>query len=726
MEAEKKVKRRIAEKAAVLAMATATTVMPAVAPFISAKPLAEEHAKDEKKTASAPQTKAARGGGELTRLLSQTLNTSTVNDSNVDAVSKKASDEFKQVEMGLRAASVPLLTTWLDLADYHKGKWEQLPEEKKGEARQKADEVFYHYSVRWNGFEEAKKEVADEGQRAFLLHRLSIHNAYLVMRGLGMSSGLAANQDFWSAYNRLVGPAKEFGLLSWRDAHVIPEMMAEQAESDRFERGIRKGEQDASAAGANLQAVRWELERAKQKMGEGESDAAMQLVRDAVKSLQIARSFGAPRHSIREVLSAAVSEKTVAGLLHAAIEERMEAVTGLLAKDVSVPVVRFQEEARQPIPGAVKEEKVVVEAPKPRKLNRDLFVLEELDALAKQASGADSLKDHVGVTTTAAAVFHGLLQEILGEKDYEWIRELYVSKLPTKQKKDALGKFVLLGSSVLTSPEVREELVRSGKIREVAGQLAIVDSAELWADIGDLWMERAEKAWRKASNSRGIKEKLIALNESMQSLRNAQASYVQASWRFLEEEVPSVIHLNIGACAQQMLAIREAVLGGNNVSDPKMVEVAEAMLSDKEALAMASVVEEAYGKVVERGPHGTAKQGAPQEEFDKNYVYYATALARLAKFKQSMGMEAEAGKLLKDLDKIPPANGHQYYARGVVRQMVLSDLEGARKDFDGVLNFTAASDDLRAQETKRLALENLREIDKLLAQETERALKEAQ
>lgn len=659
---------------------------------------------------------------DLSRLLSPAEKRPAVTKRTLERILLAADQQYNTMQQG-GPASLALLLTLLDLADYHQKLWLQVPEERRAAAQPLAERVFFGYKTAWHGLSKAAGKKAlrrlTRDAQIYLVLRLTAHQAHMGFRGLGTSWRVGEKAQYWSAYERLAAYADQFGFLSLRDRAAIARLIQGSAVENRARRGLKGKEEDMSAANAMLQTARWTLERALKNWREGNPRKGKELLRQGTDSLGNSLIFGIERYRVRETLGHFAVElggdEPLGGLtgnpslraaLYSHINRSMERATGLLAKDLRIPsVVVATSSPEMNLRGEITVRATVTE--KKRKLNRDVLALETLEAFILQASGQPSLEAHMHVSGTAALVFHGELLQIVGEKKYDDLRRRYLQRVPRKQQQAAKDSYPLLGRSILSSPAVSMELLVQKKDQAVL-QLA-VDRPELWLDIADLWREEAQV--------RGVPEQpgdpaseLRSRIYVAESWRQAQQSYIRCSLRMREEKVPSLIHLAIGDSGQKVLGaratliaylsdqgvIREQRLDSSSLEERmngrQPTRIAQRIVPDDFALRMQSVVLEAYDKVIKRGPK--PKRNAPPELQDRHYAQYATALAKSSVF---TGDDKYARRLTHRRSPAyhPPTNGFQYYARAIVRRDILRD-PAAIEDFRRAEDLLSELDDERA------------------------------
>jgi hypothetical protein len=88
----------------------------------------------------------------------------------------------------------------------------------------------------------------------------------------------------------------------------------------------------------------------------------------------------------------------------------------------------------------------------------------------------------------------------------------------------------------------------------------------------------------------------------------------------------------------------------------------------------------AYDKVIVRGLEGIPHEGMTQPERDRNYTLYATAAAQALQLAGAIGDPSKAEEYRAKFES-PPRNGTQRYRRGVIREELLLDTEGAVRDY---------------------------------------------
>ncbi len=352
-----------------------------------------------------------------------------------------------------------------------------------------------------------------------------------------------------------------------------------------------------------------------------------------------------------------------------------------------------------------------VTADRPERLNPRLIATESFGAMVQQASGLPSLNEHLELAADQALLFTGLLMEAIGESSFQELTSRYLadSRLPRPEPGASLGYLPLHGRALLASPLVRAELVIAGQFDRALEETHGWDTPDLWAHIGELWVEEARQEGARTPRE-PANHWASSLCETL-DWREAHRSYIRSTDRFLHEsEIPNWLHLAVADTGQKVLGAREILLGplqqGDarlaaklaEVDDRSLRRMAGELLVENFARNIAERVMDAYRHVIDRAPEIEAE--APPETEDLRYAQYATALARLSLFLDGLGRQQQARRMRNRLWESPgPANGHQYFHRGVVLWDLLGEEKKARADLVEAREMLAADSDLRAVQT---------------------------
>ncbi|MFQ5718588.1 MAG: hypothetical protein ACE5IK_03480 [Acidobacteriota bacterium] len=649
---------------------------------------------------------ATDGPGELTRLLGGSHTRSPVTEPALASIINRADREYTQMMLS-GIASVPLLSDWVILVEYYAAQRERSPAETTALARRSAEKNLRRFRSRWNGLHHAvRDEQLSPDERLTLLYKLSVHHAYIVLRHLGYSSSNASSPTFWDLYARLVPHAKSEGYMTSRNAQVVAELQAEASRYDRLRRGLRRRDTDPSLALASVHAARWQLDRALESYRSGNPEFGQSLIDRGVRSFMEAFRSGVPPAEIGRILTyfkgpltadaLLDGERTFRAIVDESIDWRLSGANGRFARDVTLPGFYAFTPPDSPAEVTNTAEVTTVEViGKRQKLNSSVFALEQLRTLVKEVSGEPVLRDYQGLVAMAAPLFHGRLHEILGADRYEHLFSLYRTDHSGLAKEDARRMYFRSGSAILTNASIREELFRSRDIIPVSLQLFWIDSPHLWWKGGDLWAGSAKQTSSTVSATDDTEARLPILLASLDRWRVATEWYIHTK-EHIPDEIPSSLHLNVGACARNRYSLSEAARkllreGGSHSSDRidallttplldrKQQTIVDRILQPGYTAALTSLIEDSYRAVISRGAHRFAL--ATPDIQNRAYAQYVAALSYLAVFKYQVHDTQIVSALLQQLLDEAPASREQFHIRGVVRSQILHDEAGAEEDF---------------------------------------------
>lgn len=584
---------------------------------------------------------------ELGDLLNKEAARPPITEGRIDEVVDRIAPAYTRLRQGRGVATPELFASWVDVADYYDARRQPLDEQQRGEARS----AYRRFQSRWHGFEKADEELVSPVREAVLAD-LAAHRAYWVMRLLGTNPRLGADQTYLNAVDRLAPDAERLNLLSNRDIAVTLDMISEAAEREQLAAG-GDGDPNARSALSILRSGRYQLERAIDRFDEGKDFSGVNLVRLAMESFYGARSFGAYRGTIRDVLKGIdevhdpdrtiiYDEKkySLRGVMGLVLDEMIRAEERSW-KSVEIPQPETKSEAPR-TEGLVEEVEVTAVA---GSLTQDLYVMQDLETILDEATGAMTpgrLEEHASFGTL---LFHGLFREVVGERDYENLRGLYAQS--------GGEDFLSSGSKILMNPAIRQELVRSGDYADVRDKLAIIDSHEIWSDLGDLHVAAAREAHANAKEREGTAQMpyIIAARDHW---AEARESYQEAVARPSATPLTAVQY-NVAAAASTERNFRRA-------------------LGEKSG-ELDAIIQGAYEAVIDAGPDG-GLDDAPLAALDRSFRIYLTAAARM------LG-ETGQDRYRRVIEKADPNSGEQFYFRGVLRQTLLDDPAGALEDYQG-------------------------------------------
>jgi hypothetical protein len=413
------------------------------------------------------------------------------------------------------------------------------PEVRRGYAR---------YRDVWNGFRKAQRAL-EPPLESCVLHALATHYAYWIGRALHPSRRLAGHPGFVEALEDHGDAARRLGLVSTHDLAVRWEMLHESVAGMRT--SLEQARLDPSSAALLARAGRYRLEMAVERFAAGRIFAAESMAGIAIDRLYEARSAGASRKTLRSVLSRvpgladplpsagprAAYAKTFVELVRMKIGERIarQARTG------SGPVIRIPGD-KAAIEGRGFQERIVVRK-RAGRLSLEGHLLEELNLLVRQLAGADVIDEHAELAELGSVLFYGLLRAALAGH-YPTVERQWAARHDESP--------VRSGRAVLADPVVRSVLRREERLDGLRGQLSVVDTPEIWADLGHLHVQRARRtgicspeskpAWKAASS---------AFAQAWRRSHPGHSMRRSDRWKRLQRAVDALAHPQSPACAER-------------------------------------------------------------------------------------------------------------------------------------------------------------------------------
>jgi hypothetical protein len=178
----------------------------------------------------------------------------------------------------------------------------------------------------------------------------------------------------------------------------------------------------------------------------------------------------------------------------------------------------------------------------PGRLTRERWLLEELDLLVRQVAGEPAVDEHRDLARLGSVLFYGLLGKVLGDRQ-EGIERLW-------RRLHGSIEPVQAGRALLAEPAVRKELRSAGALREVQRKLAVVDTPEIWADLGDRHVRRARALGVCSKQARPVwRAAGEAFEQAWRRSHPEHPMRASGAWRRLQQSVEALARGEAPICS---------------------------------------------------------------------------------------------------------------------------------------------------------------------------------